>query len=200
MITIINTNASNIKSLVNALSFIEKSFKLSNEFKDLEKATHIIMPGVGSYFNLIEDLKKNFDLEDLKFLIEKNEIFFLGICVGMQILSSLGYEPEEIKGLDLIEGSVKRIDTNLNLPHVGWNSVFFNRTNKLLNNIPSGTDFYFTHSYEFNLMNDQNNLGETYYDKKIVSMVNNKNIYGVQFHPEKSQNAGLKLLKNFSEL
>ena len=158
------------------------------------------MPGVGSYLNLVNDLKKKFNLEEIKSLIEKNNPFFLGICVGMQILSSLGYEPEEVEGLNLIEGKVEKINTNLELPHVGWNSVYFDKANELLKNIPSGTDFYFTHSYEFILNDKKNLIGETYYDKKIVSIVNKKNIYGVQFHPEKSQNAGLKLLKNFSKL
>lgn len=200
MITIINSNASNTKSLVNALNFIGIPFKLTNEYLDLKKATHIIMPGVGSYLNLVDDLKKKFNLDEIKSLIEKNNTFFLGICVGMQILSTLGYEPEEVRGLNLIEGTVKRIKTNLELPHVGWNGVFFNKSNDLLKNIPSGTDFYFTHSYEFNLADAENQIGETHYDKKIVSIINKKNIYGVQFHPEKSQNAGLKLLKNFSQL
>ena len=124
----------------------------------------------------------------------------MGICVGMQILSTVGYEIDKTKGLDIIKGDVKKIDTKFKLPHVGWNSVFFDKENSLLKNIDTGTDFYFTHSYEFISGFSQNIIGTTFYEKKITSIIQNKNIYGVQFHPEKSQEQGLKLISNFSKI
>ena len=149
MINILDTSASNSKSLCNALEHLEIKFKKTKNIKELRTATHIILPGVGSYKNLIEELANNYILDELKVLIQSNNVVFLGICVGMQVLSTLGHEIEKTKGLDIIKGDVKKINTNLKLPHVGWNSVFFDQKCPLLKNIDSGTEFYFTHSYEF---------------------------------------------------
>ena len=150
--------------------------------------------------NLINYINKNFDYKELVETINDKDKYFLGICVGMQILSDFGFETEKTKGLGLISGSVKKINTNLKLPHVGWNSVFFKKEDLLFKDISSKTEFYFTHSYEFLTKSSDNVLAEVLYDKQITSIVKKNNIYGVQFHPEKSQEAGLKLLKNFSVL
>ena len=200
MINILDTSASNSKSLCNALDHLNIKFKTTKNIKDLKNATHIILPGVGSYRNLVEDLKKNYNLEELRNLIRTNNVILLGICVGMQVLSTIGYEIEKTKGLDIIKGNVKKVDTKFKLPHVGWNSIFFEKENSLLKNIETGTEFYFTHSYEFIPEFTENILGTTYYDKKITSIVQDKNIFGVQFHPEKSQESGLKLISNFSKI
>ena len=140
------------------------------------------------------------DYKELVETINDKDKYFLGICVGMQILSDFGFEIEKTKGLGLISGEVKKINTNLKLPHVGWNSVFFKKEDLLLKDISSKTEFYFTHSYEFLTKSSDNVLAESLYDKQITSIVKKNNIYGVQFHPEKSQEAGLKLLKNYSVL
>tara|TARA_B110000305_G_C19274406_1_gene556135 strand:- start:329 stop:931 length:603 start_codon:yes stop_codon:yes gene_type:complete len=200
MIHILDTSASNSKSLYNALDHLNIKFEVTKNIKELKNSTHIILPGVGSYKNLINNLEKNYNIEELKELIQKNNVIFLGICVGMQILSTVGFEIDKTKGLDIIKGDVKKIDTKFKLPHVGWNSVFFDKEISLLKNIDTGTDFYFTHSYEFISEFSQNIIGNTFYGKKINSIIQNKNIYGVQFHPEKSQEQGLKLISNFSKI
>lgn len=200
MIHILDTSASNSKSLYNALDHLNIKFEITKNIKELKNSTHIILPGVGSYKNLINNLEKNYNIRELKKLIQKNNVIFLGICVGMQILSTVGYEIDKTKGLDIIKGDVKKIDTKFKLPHVGWNSVFFDKENSLLKNIDTGTDFYFTHSYEFISGFSQNIIGTTFYEKKITSIIQNKNIYGVQFHPERSHYTGIKLLYNFTQL
>lgn len=118
----------------------------------------------------------------------------------MQILSSLGYENETSEGLSLIAGKVQKLDTNENLPHVGWNSLNFKNTNKIFKDISNKTDFYFTHSYCFELNDNSCEISSTNYGVKFSSAINKNNIYGTQFHPEKSQSAGIKLIKNFLEI
>ena len=127
MISVVKTSASNTRSLINALEYLDLKFKLTSDISELKKSTHIILPGVGSYMNLINYINKNFDYKELVQTINDKDIHFLGICVGMQILSDFGFEIEKTKGLGLISGVVKKINTNLKLPHVGWNSVFFKR-------------------------------------------------------------------------
>tara|TARA_A100001015_G_C14992298_1_gene714548 strand:- start:1364 stop:1966 length:603 start_codon:yes stop_codon:yes gene_type:complete len=200
MISVLKTSASNTRSLINALKYLDLKFKLTSDISELKKSTHIILPGVGSYMNLINYINKNFDYKELVETINDKDKYFLGICVGMQILSDFGFEIEKTKGLGLISGEVKKINTNLKLPHVGWNSVFFKKEDLLFKDISSKTEFYFTHSYEFLTKSSDNVLAEALYDKQITSIIKKNNIYGVQFHPEKSQEAGLKLLKNFSVL
>ena len=199
MIYIIDTRSSNLMSLVNALKYLNIKNEVTKDIKSLSNSEYIILPGVGSYNDLIQNLKKNFSINDLKKIISSGKKF-LGICVGMQVLSTLGREFKITEGLDLIKGEVKKIETSFKLPHVGWNSVFFNYENQIMKNIESGTDFYFTHSFEY-IPSDLNNiLGETLYGKKITSIIRKDNIYGVQFHPEKSQEPGLQLLYNFYKL
>tara|TARA_B100001057_G_scaffold313021_1_gene313140 strand:- start:2072 stop:2674 length:603 start_codon:yes stop_codon:yes gene_type:complete len=200
MISVLKTSASNTRSLINALEYLDLKFKLTSDISELKKSTHIILPGVGSYMNLINYINKNFDYKELVQTINDKDKYFLGICVGMQILSDFGFEIKKTNGLGLISGAVKKINTNLKLPHVGWNSVFFKKEDLLFKDISSKTEFYFTHSYEFLVKSPNDILAEVLYDKKITSIVKKNNIYGVQFHPEKSQEAGLKLLKNFSVL
>ena len=199
MINIIDSRSSNLMSLVNALRYLNIKNKVTKEIKDLNNSDYIILPGVGSYNDLIQNLKKNFNIEDLKKVILSGKKF-LGICVGMQVLSTLGREFKDTEGLNLIKGEVRKIETSFKLPHVGWNSVFFKEENQIMKNIENGTDFYFTHSFEFLPIDLTNILGETLYGKKITSIVKNNNIYGVQFHPEKSQEPGLQLLYNFYKL
>ena len=125
---------------------------------------------------------------------------FLGICVGMQVLSDYGYENDKTEGLSLIKGSVKKMETKEVLPHVGWNSINFNKKSKLLNQIPNKSDFYFTHSYSYHLEDSSSAISNTNYGLSFPSIINKLNIYGTQFHPEKSQSSGIKLIKNFLEL
>lgn len=200
-ICIINTDSGNQKSVYNAINNLNYSVKISNTKKDLEDSTHLILPGVGAYKNLmskITELKLN------EILLEQTRIKkkpFLGICVGMQILSTFGYEFEKSSGLDYIKGKVTKLKTtNYRLPHVGWNSLNIKKNSELFKELDENSYFYFVHSYIFEVENNLNILSVTNYDIDFVSSVQKENLFGVQFHPEKSQKSGLLVLKNFINL
>ncbi len=197
---ILNIGSGNILSLKNIILKKNVELKISCNEKDIESSTHIFLPGVGSYSDVMEKIRQNLDINFLKKKILKDRLFFLGICVGMQILSEHGYENGEHEGLSFIEGSVEKIPTNDILPHVGWNSLETKSKNKILKDISDNTDFYFTHSYYFKLTNSSNEVASTNYGIGFPSIINKENIYGVQFHPEKSQIAGEKLIENFLNL
>lgn len=129
-----------------------------------------------------------------------NKIPFLGICLGMQLLAIKGWEGGENKGLGWIEGEVIRLKSgqpNVRIPHVGWNEVNFEQSSSLFANLSSGKDFYFVHSYHFQCSQEKNIIASTPYCGKFVSAVSKDNIFGVQFHPEKSQRLGFQMIKNF---
>jgi glutamine amidotransferase len=166
---------------------------------DLDTATHIVIPGVGAYGDCISGLRSvNGMIEKLEEQVIKNRKPFLGICVGMQMLSEKGLEDGEHKGLGWIKGNVVKIPSKagLRIPHMGWNSLKTNRDSKLLKGINDNDDVYFVHSYHFET--DKNNVvATTDYGSDITAVVENGNIMGVQFHPEKSQKTGLKIISNF---
>jgi imidazole glycerol-phosphate synthase subunit HisH len=197
---ILDIDSGNILSLKNIVVKFNENVKISNTDSDLEESTHILLPGVGSYSEVMNKIKNKINIDLLKKKLNEDKTLFLGICVGMQILSSLGYENETSEGLSLIGGKVQKLNTNENLPHVGWNSINFNNTNKIFKDISDKTDFYFTHSYCFELNDSSCEISSTNYGVKFSSAINKKNIYGTQFHPEKSQSAGIKLIKNFLEI
>ena len=200
-VCIINTESGNQRSVYNALKDLNYSIKISNDKKDLEESTHLILPGVGAYKNLMSKINKQKLIEVLfdQIIIKKKP--FLGICVGMQILSSFGYEFEESSGLNYIKGKVIKLGAkSLRLPHVGWNNLKMKKNSDLFNGLEDETYFYFVHSYVFEVENDKDILSVTNYDQDFVSSVQKENIFGVQFHPEKSQKSGLLILKNFINL
>ena len=146
------------------------------------------------------NINSKIDVDEVKEQVGLGKLF-LGICVGMQVLATIGYEFEKTNGLGIIEGEVVSMDSHSeSLPHVGWNSVEQQRTSELFNGIPDNKDFYFLHSYKFQTQNQSNQLGLTNYGQPFISVFNEQNIFGVQFHPEKSQSHGLKLLRNFSRM
>ena len=199
-IIIIDLNISNVGSVFRALKSFEKNVFISDKAKDLAQASHIILPGVGTYENGIKKLNSSDLLESLKSLVTIKKIPILGICLGMQLFSTKGYENNKVtNGLNLIEGEVIKfdIDKQLKLPHVGWNSVNFLNKSALFSNINNNSDFYFTHGYHFLCKNNDNISSNTDYGIKFCSSVKKSNIFGVQFHPEKSLKNGIKLLQNF---
>jgi glutamine amidotransferase len=146
---------------------------------------------------LISNLKKLNIYKSLKIYLENNSSY-LGICVGMQILSDVGYEEKITKGLGIIQGKIKKFDkNNLIIPHMGWNSLQVNQEDKVLTSSFNEKDFYFVHSYIFEQAKKSDILATTKYGKNFPSVVKKGNVYGVQFHPEKSHKNGLKLIKNF---
>ena len=199
-ICILDYGSGNIQSLKVSINFLGTDCKVSSLKKDIESSSHIILPGVGSYKKVLTKLKEKIDIDFLEKQIITKGKYFIGICVGMQILSTTGSEHGLCKGLDWISGKVDKIkNKGLTLPHVGWNEVDFKQNNKLPYN-KSSNAFYFTHSYAFKCLNKKNVLGTTCYGEVFDSAINKDNIYGVQFHPEKSQKNGLAFLKKFLNL
>jgi len=184
----------NIHSIKKALEKAGGVVKIVNNKNELAKVNKVVIPGVGSFKDAMAELEKSGLLEGLK-EIEKPT---LGICLGMQILSTLGYEYGKTEGLNLIDAEVKPIIVNAKVPHVGFNTISVVNNNRLLDGLEN-EEFYFMHSYE--VVNYTNILSLTNYEgHQFVSAIHKDNIYGVQFHPEKSRESGIQLFKNFIEL
>ncbi len=209
-ILIVDYGAGNVESVHNSLlSIIEKFPKtskvyISNRVEHLKSASHIILPGVGSFSDCMNGLKSLGDfLPQMHKQISEEKKPFLGVCVGMQVLASFGNENGEHRGLGLINGRVQKISgRNLKIPHMGWNNIFINpkseeKNHKILSGIRSGDHFYFANSFHFICQNERNVLASVNYDLEIAAIVMKENIVGVQFHPEKSGLSGLRLLENF---
>ena len=200
MIGLIDYGLGNLNSFANILnSFDEKFFIISNK-NDFNRATKIILPGVGAFDKAINLLNfKNFtDALNKKVLIEK--VPTLGVCVGMQIMAKTSQEGSEI-GLGWTDDKVECFDKNSNfpIPHMGWNKVVLDNSIDIFKDI-SELKFYFLHSYYFSSNTNIKNIATTSYGVNFVSAFNKENIYGIQFHPEKSHLSGVKLLKNFCNL
>ena len=177
---------------------IEANIIISKSLFDIKNSTHIVLPGQGAFSTCMNGLKKTDGLiDELRdfALIKKKP--FLGICVGMQMLAEIGEENGTHDGLGWIDGRIRKLpEDNLKLPHMGWNVVI--PTNSKYNNlITAKDDYYFIHSFYFDCANKDNILAETKYGTNFASIVGKENIYGVQFHPEKSSSQGLNLLKKF---
>jgi glutamine amidotransferase len=200
-ICIIDADGGNKMSVYNILKHLNIEVKISRSRKDLSDATHLILPGVGSYSNLMNNLKKHnlVDLLSEEVLIKKKK--FLGICVGMQVLSTFGNEYCKTPGLNWIEGIVRKIDSkDLRLPHIGWNNLSFSKNHFIAKDIREDLNFYFLHSFVFETKNINSVIATTEYGETLPSIVNFDNIWGFQFHPEKSQYAGQVILRNFLNL
>tara|TARA_Y100000768_G_scaffold254582_1_gene193461 strand:- start:108 stop:779 length:672 start_codon:yes stop_codon:yes gene_type:complete len=202
LITIVDYGSGNVLSAQKSFIKVTNESKaetkviISNNLEDIKKATHIVLPGQGAFATCMSGIKKQSGLiEELyNFAIIKKKPF-LGICVGMQMLATNSEENGFHKGLDWIEGDIKRLpNKNLKMPHMGWNSAKPTKENDL---IKKNDDYYFVHSYYFECKNNENILAETKYGINFASIIGKENIYGVQFHPEKSSSQGLDLIKNF---
>ena len=198
---IVDLDTGNLASLLSALNKLNINFKICKNSFDFEDVDKIILPGVGAFKDLMKKIKeKNMDKTILA-KIGKN-VPILGVCVGFQILFSGSNEHGDCSGLNLIKGNFinfKDENKKIKVPHVGWNECKILKKNKLFQDIEDNSDFYFTHSYYLKNYNIENVTTKTMYDLNFVSSINMKNIYGVQFHPEKSQLNGLKIIKNFYE-
>ena len=198
---IVDLDTGNLASLLSALNKLNINFKICKNNFDFEDVDKIILPGVGAFKDLMKKIKeKNMDKIILA-KIDKN-VPVLGVCVGFQILFSGSNEHGDCSGLNLIKGNFinfKDENKKIKVPHVGWNECKILNKNKLFQDIEDNSDFYFTHSYYLKNYNIENVITKTMYHLNFVSSINEKNIYGVQFHPEKSQLNGLKIIKNFYE-
>lgn len=200
MLAIVDYGMGNLKSIANALDLYGNDFEIITEPANPNAYDRLILPGVGNYrqcsINLETTGFKNF----IKSFARSGKPV-LGICLGMQILSSKGYENGENEGLNLISGKVQELEVipkGYRVPHVGWNNVHLKGdTHPLFKGVKPKSDFYFTHSYHFVPEDDSHILTTTEYGIEFVSAVINGNVVGTQFHPEKSQDNGLTFLNNF---
>ena len=201
-VSIIDIGISNIFSIKSSIESLGYSVKCTRDPKDLNNTDKIILPGVGSFNTAMDKIKKyNFSESLYENVITKKK-YFLGICVGMQILANKGFEMGECKGLSYIDAEVKNLSDlgcNLQIPHVGWNHIKFTE-NTISKNIPQNSDFYFIHSFAMDKVDQTYVKGITNYGIKVVSIINKENIFGTQFHPEKRSKNGRILLKNFLEI
>ena len=206
-IAIIDYGSGNLRSAAKALEVANKSVNANSKIvitsdpEVIKKSNKIILPGQGSFRDCYLGIKKINGLVDTLndfVLVQKKPIF--GICVGMQLFAKIGYESEETKGFGWIDGVVKKINNinkTLKLPHMGWNQIEFKKDFLLFSGIENKSHMYFVHSYEFLTKEKNCIVATTNYGNSIIVALAKNNIFGTQFHPEKSQKNGLKLLENF---
>ena len=204
MITIIDYGSGNIRAIGNIYDTLKINYKIAKSPKEVIGAEKLFLPGVGAFDETISMLDKTGFREVLDFEVMQNKVPIMGICVGMQILAESSQEGG-LPGLGYIKGKVKQLDATLlnqkpKLPHLGWNSIEITRKSALLNNIDAELGFYFLHSYHFECKNQEDILTTTTYGQPFASAVNHDNVYGIQFHPEKSHQNGINLLHNFATL
>ena len=207
MIAVIDYGVGNLFSLLSSLNYVGLDTKLTNNIEEIENAKGIILPGVGAFRDAIGNLEK-YGLKETLINEARKGKPFLGICLGMQMLFEKSYEYGEYEGLGLINGTVEEIkkyileNSDLKIPHMGWNSLIINerfKDDKILKDIDNNEYVYYVHSY-FAKTDTKNIVTYSEYGTKIPGIVKNENVYGMQFHPEKSGDTGLKLLKNWGEL
>ena len=207
MIAVIDYGVGNLFSLLSSLNYVGLDTKLTNNIEEIKNAKGIILPGVGAFRDAIGNLEK-YGLKETLISEAKKGKPFLGICLGMQMLFEKSYEYGEYEGLGLINGTVEEIkkyipeNSDLKIPHMGWNSLAINdgfKDDKILKNVDNNEYVYYVHSY-FAKTDMKNIVAYSEYGTKISGIVKNENVYGMQFHPEKSGDTGLKLLKNWGEL
>jgi len=204
MITIIDYGAGNVKSVQNMLKKIGVESTLTKEISVIEEATKFILPGVGAFDYGMQQLKKSGLIETLNKKVIEQKTPLLGICLGAQMLGNKSEEGSE-KGLgwidiDVVKFDKKLLDSNLKVPHMNWNEIKINKENLLLKKLNNESRFYFVHSYHMKANNNEDILCTSNYGYIFVSGVNKDNIWGVQFHPEKSHKYGMQLLENFAQL
>ena len=198
LVGIIDIGYGNLSSVKNALKFLKFKTKIIKNSKNLDNFSHLILPGVGSFNKASQQLKKNGWKDGIYRYLKKKKPL-LGICLGMQLLFKNGYEDGISEGLNVIHGTCNKfeIKKNFPVPHMGFNLVKYKKKTKLWKNIPNDSPFYFVHSFRVKKSSAKYELSATNYGEEFVSAVENQNIIGVQFHPEKSHKNGLQLLNNF---
>ncbi len=206
-VTIVDYKSGNISSVINSFREVAKNkvnIEVTADLNKIKSSDKIVLPGQGSFKSCLDALNNITGLVDtLNEFAINNKKPLLGICVGLQMFADIGYEETETKGLGWISGKVSKIDNQngkYKLPHIGWNQINIVKESKILKGIENNSHMYFVHSYEF-IPNDKNIISATIdYSSNIVCAVEKDNIFGTQFHPEKSDKIGLKIINNFINL
>jgi glutamine amidotransferase len=206
-VTIVDYNSGNISSVINSFNEVARdkaNIEVTSDLNKIKSSDKVVLPGQGSFKSCVDALNNIEGLVDAlnDFAINKKKPL-LGICVGLQMFADIGYEEMETKGLGWISGKVSKIDNQnrkYKLPHIGWNQINILKESKIFKDIENNSHMYFVHSYEF-VPNDKSVVSATTdYSSNIVCSVEKENIFGTQFHPEKSDKIGLKIIQNFIEL
>ena len=206
-VTIVDYKSGNISSVINSFKEVAKdkvNIKVTSDLSTIKDSDKVVLPGQGSFKSCIDGLN-NIDglINTLNEFAIENKKPILGICVGLQMFADIGYEEIETKGLGWISGKVSKINNQngkYKLPHIGWNQINIVKDSKIFKNIENNSHMYFVHSYEF-IPKDKNVISaKTDYSSNIVCSVEKENIFGTQFHPEKSDKIGLKIIDNFINL
>ena len=206
-VTIVDYQSGNISSVKNSFTEVAKgkvSLEVTSDINKIKFSDKIVLPGQGSFKSCIDSLNKiNGLIDTLKEFAITNKKPLLGICVGLQMFADIGYEEAETKGLGWISGKVSKIDNQngkFKLPHIGWNEIEIEKDSKIFKDIKNKSHMYFVHSYEFIPVDKSVISATTEYSSKIVCAVEKENLFGTQFHPEKSDKIGLKVIENFMKL
>ncbi len=206
-VIIVDYNSGNISSVINSFKEVAKdkiNIEVTADLNKIRSSDKLVLPGQGSFKTCVDALNKISGLTDtLNEFVMHNKKPLLGICVGLQMFADIGYEENETKGLSWISGKVSKIDNQngkYKLPHIGWNQISIVKESKIFQDIENNSHMYFVHSYEF-IPEDKNVISATTdYSSNIVCSVEKENIFGTQFHPEKSDKIGLKIIDNFINL
>ena len=206
-VTIVDYNSGNISSVINSFKEVAKdkvNIEVTAELNKIQSSDKLVLPGQGSFKSCVDALNKIDGLiETLNEFVINNKKPLLGICVGLQMFADVGYEETETKGLGWIPGKVSKIDNQngkYKLPHIGWNEINIVKNSRIFKSIENNSHMYFVHSYEC-IPEDKSVIAATTdYCSNIVCSIEKENIFGTQFHPEKSDKVGLQLIKNFIKL
>ena len=200
MIAIVDYGLGNLFSVRKAFEYLGAEAKITSDVSEIRAAERVVLPGVGAFGDGMNNLKERKLDTALHDAVIKEKKPFLGICLGLQLLAEEGEEYGAHKGLGFIKGRVKKIDAEshkLKVPHIGWNDVNRTSNTPLFKGIKDGADFYFLHSYQLHCDSEDDTVAVAHYGEPITAAILRENIFAVQFHPEKSQEHGLKLLENF---
>ena len=206
-VTIVDYKSGNISSVINSFKEVAKSkvnIKVTSDLDEIKSSDKLVLPGQGSFKSCIDALKNISGMIDVlnEFVINNKKPLF-GICVGLQMFANIGYEEKETEGLGWIPGKVSKIDNQkgkYKLPHIGWNQINILKNSKILKGVEKNSHMYFVHSYEFIPEDKEVISSTTNYSSNIVCSVEKENIFGTQFHPEKSDKLGLRIINNFISL
>lgn len=195
---IVDYGVGNLHSIANAMKYLGLETIVTGTAAELERANAILLPGVGAFPDAAEKLSATGLDRVLRAQSEKKPI--LGICLGMQLLFDSSHEIRSSQGLGLVGGTVTRIRTPYKLPHIGWNTLRFLRESPLFKGVEEGSSVYFVHSFSGQVAEEEDLLAQTDYGTQVTAAVGRKNVFGCQFHPEKSGEVGLQILRNFGDL